>query len=170
VSVNTGLRQAELLALRWMDIDWPVQRIRLRRNYVRGKFGTPKSKRSSRAVPLADRSAGELELLFKTSAYQSDEARVLPPAHRQPARPLPGAQALQEGADAHRGLRGPVPRPEATPSVPGLRPRGCRLRILQEWMGHRDFKTTLIYADCAPSERETEPVEGAFRRCPRRYP
>jgi len=30
-------------------------------------------------------------------------------------------------------------------------------------MGHRDFKTTLVYADCAPSEREAERVEQAFR-------
>ena len=29
-------------------------------------------------------------------------------------------------------------------------------------MGHRDFKTTLIYADYAPSARETEWVEAAF--------
>lgn len=28
--------------------------------------------------------------------------------------------------------------------------------------GHRDFKTTLIYADYSPSEREREWVEAAF--------
>lgn len=37
------------------------------------------------------------------------------------------------------------------------------MRVLQEMMGHRDFKTTLIYADYAPSEREAEWVEQAFR-------
>jgi integrase len=47
----TGMRQGELLALRWMDIDWLAGRIRVRRNYVRGEFGTPKSKRSSRSPP-----------------------------------------------------------------------------------------------------------------------
>jgi integrase len=31
----SGLRQGALLALRWMDIDWTAQRIRVRRNYVR---------------------------------------------------------------------------------------------------------------------------------------
>src|SRR5680860_1919763 len=39
---------------------------------------------------------------------------------------------------------------------------GVPLRTLQEWMGHRDFKTTLIYADYQPSEREAELVEKAF--------
>jgi hypothetical protein len=33
---------------------------------------------------------------------------------------------------------------------------------LQEWMGHRDFKTTLIYADYAPSGREAELMDRAF--------
>ena len=40
---------------------------------------------------------------------------------------------------------------------------GVPLRTLQEWMGHRDFKTTLIYADYAPSPHEGEMVEAAFR-------
>jgi site-specific recombinase XerD len=37
------------------------------------------------------------------------------------------------------------------------------MRVLQELMGHRDFKTTLIYADYAPSAREAQWVEEAFR-------
>ena len=39
---------------------------------------------------------------------------------------------------------------------------GVPLRMLQEWMGHRDFKTTLIYADYAPSEHEAQMAERAF--------
>jgi integrase len=41
--------------------------------------------------------------------------------------------------------------------------QGVPMRTLQEMMGHRDFKTTLIYADYAPSAREAEWVEAAFR-------
>ena len=36
------------------------------------------------------------------------------------------------------------------------------LRTLHEWMGHRDAKTTLIYADYQPSEHEAEIVDRAF--------
>ena len=36
------------------------------------------------------------------------------------------------------------------------------LRTLQEWMGHRDAKTTLIYADYQPGEREAELISRAF--------
>src|SRR3954451_12918200 len=41
---------------------------------------------------------------------------------------------------------------------------GVPMRALQEEMGHRDFKTTLIYADYAPSTQERELVERAFGR------
>jgi hypothetical protein len=30
------------------------------------------------------------------------------------------------------------------------------MRTLQEWLGHRDFATTLVYADYAPSDQERE--------------
>ena len=39
---------------------------------------------------------------------------------------------------------------------------GVPMRALQEWMGHRDFKTTLIYADYDPGEDESKLVDEAF--------
>ena len=39
---------------------------------------------------------------------------------------------------------------------------GVPMRTLQEWLGHRDFKTTLIYADYAPGAHEVDLVNGAF--------
>jgi integrase len=89
----TGMRQGELLALRWMDVDWLAHRVRVRRNFVRGKFGTPKSKRSSRSIPLADQVARELELLFQTSAYQSDEDLVF--GHPHTGKPLDRSRLLK---------------------------------------------------------------------------
>jgi site-specific recombinase XerD len=32
--------------------------------------------------------------------------------------------------------------------------QGVPMRVLQELMGHRDFSTTLIYADYSPSAHE----------------
>lgn len=36
------------------------------------------------------------------------------------------------------------------------------MRTLQEWLGHRDFATTLIYADYAPGAHEVDLVNRAF--------
>jgi integrase len=82
----TGMRQGELFALRWRDVDWSARRIRVRRNYVRGEFGTPKSKRSARSVPLASRVATELELLFQDSQYKKDDDLVF--AHPETGKPI----------------------------------------------------------------------------------
>ena len=60
VAAMTGLRQGELIALRWQDVDREARRVRVRRSHVLGEFDTPKSRRSERSVPLSHRVAGEL--------------------------------------------------------------------------------------------------------------
>jgi hypothetical protein len=48
----TGLRQGELVAWRWRDVDWQAAKVRVRQNIVRGVLGKPKSRTSSRHVPM----------------------------------------------------------------------------------------------------------------------
>ena len=159
----TGMRQGELFALRWRDVDWSAQRIRVRQNFVRGEFGTPKSKRSSRSVPLASRVAGELDLLFKDSARRSDDDLVF--AHPETGKPIDRSKLLKRFKAALRAAGVREVRFHDLRHTFGTRmaAQGVPMRALQEMLGHRDFKTTLIYADYAPSEREAEWVELAFR-------
>jgi integrase len=87
----TGLRQSELLGLRWRDIDWTAQRIRVRNTFVRGEHSADgKSDLSTRrSVPLADRLARELARWFTRTPFNCDEDVVF--AHPQAdARDLPG--------------------------------------------------------------------------------
>lgn len=159
----TGMRQGELLALRWRDIDWPARRVRIRRNFVRGEFGTPKSKRSSRSVPLADRLAGELDRLHQETPHRHDDDLVF--AHPHTGKPIDRSRVLKRfKAALARGEVRPVRFHDLRHTF-GTRmaAQGVPMRALQEMMGHRDFKTTLIYADYAPSAREAEWVEAAFR-------
>jgi integrase len=101
----TGLRQGELLGLRWRDIDWRAGRIRVRWSWVRGEMGTPKSKRSTRAVPLAATVARDLELHFQRSAYQADDDLVF--AHPETGGPLDRSKLLKrfKTAARHAGIR-----------------------------------------------------------------
>jgi integrase len=159
----TGLRKGELVALRWRDVDWTALRVRVRQNYTRGEFGTPKSRRSTRSVPLADELAGELDRLYKTSRWTGDGDLVF-------AHPVTGG--VQPKANITRRFR-------ASLRAAGLDDRhvfhdlrhtfgtrmaaaGVPMRTVQEWMGHRDVQTTLIYADYSPSAHEAEMVAAAF--------
>jgi len=155
----TGLRQGELLALRWRDIDWASGRIRVRRSFVRGEFGPPKSRRSSRSVPLADRVATELETHCQRSAYRDDDDLVF--GHPDLGKPLDRSKLLKRFKAAARSAALREVRFHDLRHTFGTRmaAAGVPMRTLQEWMGHRDFKTTLIYADYAPSAHERELVE-----------
>ena len=52
-AVLAGMRRGELLGLRWEDVDLEGHRIYVRRALWRGKFVTPKSRRSRRAIDVA---------------------------------------------------------------------------------------------------------------------
>jgi integrase len=161
----TGLRLGELIALRWRDVDWPSSAIRVRSNYVLGEFGTPKSKRSTRSVPMADEVAGELERFYKASGEPADGVLVFADPHTQG--PLDKAGVLRrlrralkaaQLDESHRfhDLRHTFGTAMAAAGVP--------MRTLQEWMGHRDIETTQRYADYAPRTRDAELVAAAFTR------
>ena len=159
----TGMRQGELLALRWCDIDWLAQRARVRRSFVRGEFATPKSKRSTRAVPLAARLMGELERLCRASEWDGDEDLVFANPHT--GRPMDRTKLLKRFKAACRRAGVREVRFHDLRHTFGTRmaaSQSVSMRTLQEWMGHRDFATTLIYADYQPGERESQLVDAAF--------
>jgi integrase len=124
---------------------------------VRGRYGTPKSRRSSRAVPMADEVGGVLDRLFQASAFQHDEDHVV--AHLATGRAIPKAnvtrrlhQALADpGLDqshVFHDLRHTFGTTMAVSGVP--------MRTIQEWMGHKHISTTERYADYAPRATESE--------------
>jgi integrase len=157
----TGARQGELLALRWQDIDWSAQRVRIHRNIVRGEYGTPKSGRG-RSVPLADRLGGELDRLHRSTAFQGDDDLVFANPHT--GRPLHPHGILKSYQRHLRAAGVRQVRFHDLRHTFGTRmaAAGVPMRTLQEWMGHRDYKTTLIYADYAPSAGEVEMINSAF--------
>lgn len=160
----SGLRQGELIALRWRDVDFAAGRIRVRRSFVRGQFGTPKSRRSTRSVPMAGRVANELELLLERTSYRDEDDLVF--AHPQTGGPLDRSRLFKRFKAAARraGIDGVRFHDLRHTFGTRMAAAGVPLRTLQEWMGHRDFKTTLVYADYQPSEREAELVDRAFGR------
>jgi integrase len=72
----TGLRQGELLALRWRDVDWTAGRIRVRQNFVLGSDG-PRGRRSARPSAQGVGMAGRRRPRVRRSAgrRRADAAR-----------------------------------------------------------------------------------------------
>lgn len=164
-AAQTGLRLGELRGLRWRDVDWTASRIRVRQNFVLGQFDSPKSRRSTRSVPLVDSLAGELERLYQGSGFQDDDDLVF--AHPSTGAPIHKAtiyarykKALAAAGvdEAHRfhDLRHTFGTSMAAAGVP--------LRTIQEWLGHKDITTTQRYADYAPRDDERTLVEAALAR------
>jgi integrase len=158
----TGLRQGELLALRWRDVDWPARKIRVSGGMRNGKRRTPKSATSSRAVPMADKVGGALDRLFQASAYQGDDDLVF--GHPHTGRPLDRSQVSKRFKRSLQRAGVREVRFHDLRHTFGTRmaAAGVPLRTLQAWMGHSDIKTTMVYTHYAPDPTEVDRVNDAF--------
>lgn len=152
----TGLRQGELLAVRWSDIDWVAGRVRVADSYTRGEFDSPKSDEGHRSVPMADRLARELERHFQRSAYRADDDLVF--CHPETGHVLDPSKLRKRFGEALTRARVRQITFHELRHTFGtqMAAAGAPLRAIQEWMGHADAKTTEIYRHYAP-----DPTHGA---------
>jgi integrase len=160
----TGLRQSELLGLRWRDVDWSAQRIRVRNAYTRGEHSSRgKSDLSTRrSVPMADRLVGELDGWSQRSVYASETSLVF--AHPNTGNPLDRSKVTKRFQDAcvDAGVRVITFHELRHTFATRMAAQGVPLRKLQEWLGHADIKTTQIYMHYAPDEHEIAMVNEGF--------
>ena len=158
----TGLRQGELLGLRWRDVDFDARKVRVVSPYVRGEFGDPKSAGSGRSVPMAERVADALRSLRATSVYSRDRDLVF--CHPETGKPLDRSKLVRrfkqaiDRAGVHRITFHELRHTFGT----RMAAAGTPMRTLQHWMGHADSKTTQIYAHYQPSDQEADAVDRAF--------
>jgi integrase len=73
----TGLRQGELIGLRWRDVDFAGSLVRVRRSYSYGGLTVPKSGKA-RAVPLAPEVARALARLGTRPLWTGEDDLVFP--------------------------------------------------------------------------------------------
>lgn len=168
----TGLRQSELLGLRWRDVDWVAQRIRVRKPHVRGVHSTRgKSELSTkRSVPMAERLARELDRWSKRTAYRADDDLVF--AHPQTGNSLDRSKVSKRFKQACKDAKVRQIRFHDLRHTFATRlaASGTPMRTLQEFLGHADSKTTQIYSHYAPSEHEVKLVDAAFAPEPEKEP
>ena len=156
----TGLRQGELLALRWRDVDFERRVVRVHRTYKSGNgVDTPKSGRG-RAVPMADEVAQALARLSEREHFTEDDDLVFhgPCGHVN-------AQKLgyrYKTALNRAGLR-ELRFHDLRHTFGTIAINRADIVQVQAWMGHADIKTTQRYLHYKARADEAELLSGAFR-------
>ena len=158
----TGLRQGELLALRWHDVDFKASRIRVVQNYVRGEFNDPKSEESSRSVPMSSKVGRALADLQKSSKFAKPGDLVF--CHPDTGNPIDRSKLIRRLKQAlDRAKLREVTFHELRHTFgTTMAAAGVPRRTIQEWMGHEDGDTTEVYMHYAPREDEVDIVDRAF--------
>src|SRR3954447_15738638 len=157
----TGLRLGELLALRWGDVDYAGEAIRVRRSYnVHGGLGTPKSGKV-RSVPMVVDVAKALAELQGRKRYTGDEDLVFPGATGafQEASSLRVRYRRALDAAGLRALR----FHDLRHTFGTLAVRKAEVPAVQAWMGHSDIHTTMRYVHHRDHGREAQLLAEAFR-------
>ena len=143
VGLRTGLRQGELLALRWEDVDLVAGRLTVNQNLAGGELTTPKNGKS-REVPLGDDVLAALkaqakrggELVFSTEArrmFTKGQAKwPLWRACKAAGLRRIGWHVLRHTFASHLVMKG----------VP--------LKAVQELLGHATIEMTMRYAHLSP--------------------
>lgn len=172
VAALIGLRQGELLGLPWLAVEWPGAgssgRIRVERQFSRGRFSKPKGKRS-RTVPMVERAAQELARLQLASDYRSDRDLVF--AHPETGKPLDRTKLLKryKATLVRAGLEErPFHDLRHTYAVKLAR-GGLAMSVLQAWMGHANITTTERYSRYQTGDNDTDLAEGAFAAAESRH-
>jgi integrase len=72
----TGMRQGELLGLKWGDVDWKARQVHVRRSYTCGRFQEPKTRTSRRRVDVPQVLIAELRQWRLATRYSDEDDLV----------------------------------------------------------------------------------------------
>jgi len=156
----TGLRLGELLALRWGDVDFDSDAIRVERSYTAGREGTPKSGRG-RAVPMMEEVAQALAQLGQRERFTGDQQLIFCDelGRHLVYKSLSDRykQALDR-AELRRLRFHDLRHTFGTHAI-----RHADPREVMEWMGHADLATTQKYLAYKPRGDAARRLSEAFR-------
>lgn len=165
VAAQTGLRRGQVLALRFRDVDFERQAIRVEHNLsATHGLGTPKSG-VMRSVPMAPDVATALAKLSQRETFTGRDDFVFVNAH---GGPLDGSAVRRRYVAAAKaaGLR-PLTFHDLRHSF-GSTAVNASLsgRELQAWMGHADARTTARYSHYRERGDEAARLAAAYAPLP----
>lgn len=161
----TGLRVSEAFALRWRDLDLDGSRaqVRVRRAYVRGRFGPPKSRYGKRAVPIDHSLVTELRQRRKASEWGGDDDLVFPATNGEPLRQENVRRRALKPAAEEAGVPWAGFHTFRHTCATRLFGAGRNAVQVQRWLGHHSPAFTLsVYVDLLDGDLgEPLPVPGS---------
>lgn len=167
----TGLRLGELVALRWQDVDFGIQRVHVRRSYCWTSKGFKRPKgRKVRSVPLVDEVIVVLDRLSQRERFTGPDDLVFPAwdgsvqYHAEPRQML---YAAMRDAGLSKLLDVPAAQRfrfhDLRHTFGTLAAQKMPLTTVQALMGHANMQTTMIYAHYVPAANEAAVLGEAFR-------
>jgi integrase len=141
-AVTTGLRQGELLGLKWIDIDWFNNQIHVNRTYNHFRFYEPKTKTSKRRVDVPPQMMKQLKE-WKIACPSNDLDLVFPNETGKPMSALnmynrkflPSLKKAKLNKIRFHDLR------HTWASL--LMDQDENIKYIQKQMGHASIKTTI---------------------------
>lgn len=155
----TGLRRGELVALRWRDVDFAGEAVRVRGNYSQGELVTPKSGKV-RSVPMVSEVAQRLARLGQRELFVGQRDPVfagIAGGHLD-------ASALRRRyltALQRAGLR-PLPFHSLRHYFGSMAVNRASLVQVQAWMGHAHIQTTARYLHAKSQATDAALLAAAF--------
>jgi len=157
----TGLRQGELLALRWQDVDFAGQRVHVRRSWSQAAQAekVPKSGKV-RSVPLVPELIGPLDHLSRREHFTAAEDLVFV---SDAGEHLAGWTLRRRYADAlaRAGLRS-VRFHDLRHCFGSVAVRAFPLSDVQAMLGHAHVTTTMRYVHHRPGADDAARLSAAF--------
>ena len=92
----TAIRIGEALGLMWSDIDWKKLKINIRRDFVDGELGRPKSRASKAPVEMHETLATLLEAWRQQTPYSKDSDFLFPSFKLHGKQPRLGSMIVQD--------------------------------------------------------------------------
>jgi integrase len=164
VAAYSGLRQGELLALRWRDVDFAGSALTIARALSAGEETSTKSGQIRR-VPLADQAAAALDRMSRRERYTSPEDLVFCNVY---------GRTLDDSALRRRYRRAQTAAEVRPLRFHGLRHtfgsllamRGVDVVTIQKAMGHSALATTSRYLHARPASEQAHVFTLAFNPTP----
>jgi len=159
IAASTGIRQSELFALKWSDIDLSAGTLNVTRSIVHGFVGPCKTESSQKPVPLHPLVCDALVKWRSQSSYRGSGDWVFASSHTDGKLPYWGQAIL------HKHLR-PAARDLGIEKRFGwhtfrhtystlLRSVGTELKVMQELLRHSTIRSTLdVYTQAVTSAKQ----------------